>query len=280
MPRAVTPAPSPTRTSASCPSAAAVHPALAPWPGVVSALKARGVATGALPEEGADARDNRLATALMALYRDSRSQQVFEALYLLTRQSVLAWIQSLLRRNRARLDPAELLQDTFVNVYRYPTAFRDDHDGSFRVWVRTIAGNIVRRAGASRRRVSFQEMPEGLQEPEDVAQGPASQAQIGEEQALLRSAYLLFLWHYGRAWNELAPRDKRALHLVEVRGLSYLEAGEILQVGRSNMKMIVFRARLRIARRIPRSHGQRPARPAGRARPVRRRRLSRPDRLP
>ena len=40
------------------------------------------------------------------------------------------------------------------------------------------------------------------------------------------------------------------VHLVEVEGLSYQEAGRILQVGRSNMKMIVFRSRKRIARRM------------------------------
>ncbi|MEM7308534.1 MAG: sigma-70 family RNA polymerase sigma factor [Planctomycetota bacterium] len=216
----------------------------------MSALRERGVEPQALEGETDDAVENRLATALMALYRDTRSQPVFEALYVLTRAPVLAWIKSLLRRNRAHLDPTELLQDTFVNVYRYPKAFRDDHNGSFRVWVRTIAGNIVRRAGSSRRRLSFQELPEGLQEPEDLRECPAAHAEIGEERVLLRSAWVLFLWHYGKAWQELAPRDKRALHLVEVEGLSYQEAGEILQVGRSNMKMIVFRARLRISRRI------------------------------
>ena len=50
--------------------------------------------------------------------------------------------------------------------------------------------------------------------------------------------------------SDLAQRDRRALHLVEVEGLSYQEAGRILQVGRSNMKMIVFRSRRRIAKRM------------------------------
>ena len=37
---------------------------------------------------------------------------------------------------------------------------------------------------------------------------------------------------------------------MEVEGLSYAEAGEILGVGRSNMKLIVFRSRKRIARKM------------------------------
>jgi predicted DNA-binding protein (UPF0251 family) len=46
------------------------------------------------------------------------------------------------------------------------------------------------------------------------------------------------------------------LHLVEVEGLSYQEAGDILGVGRSNMKMIVFRSRKRVARRMRQTMSQ------------------------
>jgi RNA polymerase sigma-70 factor (ECF subfamily) len=200
--------------------------------------------------EATEAVGNRNATALMALYRDTRSAAAFDALYGATRDGVLAWIQSLLRRGRSPLDPSELLQDTFVNVYRYPTAFRDEHDGSFRVWVRTIAANLVRRAGGRGSRLSFQELPEGMQEPEDRRGSPLRLAQTREESSTLRSAWVLFLAHYAAAWQELAPRDREALRLVEVEGKTYLEAGEVLAVGRSNMKMIVFRARRRLARRM------------------------------
>jgi RNA polymerase sigma factor (sigma-70 family) len=200
--------------------------------------------------ESQEGFENRRATTLMALYRDSRSPAVFDALYGLTRDGVLAWIQGLLRRGRLALDPAELLQDTFVNVYRYPTAFREDHAGSFRVWVRTIAGNLVRRASSARRRGVFHELPDGALEPEDARGCPAQSAERGEEAQTLRAAWVLFLMHYAGAFAQLGPRDQQALHLVEVEGRSYAEAGLILAVGRSNMKMIVFRARHRLARRM------------------------------
>jgi RNA polymerase sigma factor (sigma-70 family) len=148
------------------------------------------------------------------------------------------------------LDPRELLQDTFVNVYRYPTAFREEHSGSFRVWVRTIAGNIVRRARGAERRISFQELPDGLQEPEDERENPFRRAVSIEQESLVQGAWVLFLCLYACAWRELGQRDRRTLHLVEVEGLSYQEAGRILAVGRSNMKMIVFRSRKRIARQM------------------------------
>ena len=75
-------------------------------------------------------------------------------------------------------------------------------------------------------------------------------AESEEQKTLIKNAWVLFLWLYAGAWHQLSQRDRRTLHLVEVEGLSYQEAGRILDVGRSNMKMIVFRSRKRIARHI------------------------------
>ena len=186
----------------------------------------------------------------MAHYRDTREAHAFEEIYSLTRASVFAWIKSLLGRELAHLDPSELLQDTFINVYRYPAAFRDDHAGSYRVWVRTIAGNVLRRAAAQRGRALPVESPEHALELVDHKLGPMQEVDDGEATDRLRRAWMLFLLLYAEAWKELSQRDQRTLHLVEVEGLSYQQAGEVLAVGRSNMKMIVFRSRKRIARRM------------------------------
>jgi RNA polymerase sigma factor (sigma-70 family) len=223
---------------------------LAAWPGVLQRLDQRGVDVTRSESESLDDYENRVGTRLMALFRDTRRSDCFEALYAFARPAVQQWIRGLLHRGLAHLDPAELLQDTFVNVYRYPSAFREEHAGSFRVWVRTIAGNLVRRASAPRARLFFQELPDGLQEPEDRRENPARLALVDEEERRLRGAYMLFLCHYARAWEDLSQRDRRTLHLVEVEELTYEQAGRALAVGRSNMKMIVFRARKRIARRM------------------------------
>jgi RNA polymerase sigma-70 factor (ECF subfamily) len=223
---------------------------LSGWPEVVQALRAPGGPLhGPAPPVGEEL-ENRVGTWLMARWRDSGGADDFEALYAFARPAVQHWIQSLLRRGLGHLDVAELLQDTFVNVYRYPRSFREEHAGSFRVWVRTIAGNIVRRAGARAAAVSFQQLPEGLREPADERGGPQHDLLMVEQHQRLRQAWLLFLLHYGRAYEELATRDRRALHLVEVEGLSYEEAGRALGVRRSNMKMIVFRSRKRISTRM------------------------------
>lgn len=185
----------------------------------------------------------------MALYRDTRCAEAFEALHAFTGPGVLRWIRSLLGRELASLDPSEVLQDTFVNVYRYPGAFREDHGGSFRVWVRTIAGNVVRRSALTRARLTQVDIEDTV-ELEDHARGPAQLLLEEDESRNLRRAWLLLLHFYAEAWKELGPRDRRTLHMVEVEGLSYQEAGRLLAVGRSNMKMIVFRSRRRLARRM------------------------------
>jgi RNA polymerase sigma factor (sigma-70 family) len=220
------------------------------WPEVQRALEERGVELRLGESEQSEELENRLGTSLMALFRDERSEASFEALYHFARPALLCWIRALTTRRLAHLDPTELLQDTFVNVFRYPAAFREEHVGSFRVWVRTIAGNVVRRASIDRTGLSFQELPEGLQEPEDASGNPLRLVLSDEQVQRLRSAWILFLCHYARAWHELSQRDRQTLHLVEVEGLSYREAGSVLRVGRSNMKMIVFRSRKRIARRM------------------------------
>ncbi len=219
-------------------------------PDAVSAeLRRRGTSTEPRAGESRDDHENRVGTALMSLFRDTRDPRIFDALYAFTGPGVLAWIKSLLGREPAHLDPQEILQDTFVNVYRYPGAFREEHGGSFRVWVRTIAGNVVRRTAITRAKVAQQEL-EDVVDLEDRSRGPVQEIVDGEQADVLRRAWVLLLCYYAQAWKELSQRDRRTLHLVEVEGLSYQEAGRVLAVGRSNMKMIVFRSRKRIARRM------------------------------
>ncbi|MDF1797788.1 MAG: sigma-70 family RNA polymerase sigma factor [Planctomycetota bacterium] len=240
---------------------------LAPYPAVVRALRKRGAR---LAHETGDERrvlENHLATELMSLFQATGDKEAFEALYAFARGSVHDWILGLLRGSNGSVDPLEVLQDTFINVYKYNQSFRPDHDGSFRVWVRTIAGNLIRRAYSRRPTRRFEDMPEGLQEPADPRPGPSHLVQGIEDRAGLRRAYLLMLLHYADAYEELSDRDRHAMDLVEVEGMSYREAGAVLEVRASNMKMILFRARKRLVNHMRRSMGVLPRGFAGGAAP-------------
>lgn len=217
---------------------------------LIEVLERHGLDPEPVDEEGEFAWENRTATSLMATYRDTRDAEVFEALHRLALPSLERWIVSLLRRSVGHLDAREIAQDALVNVYLYPSSFRDDHAGSFRVWVRTIAGNLVRRSIARARGSALLALPEAGREPADPREGPEPAAVRAEQSSDLLRAWALLVLLYQRAYSELAARDREALRLVEVEDLGYLEAGRRLGVGRSNMKMIVFRARRRIARRL------------------------------
>jgi RNA polymerase sigma factor (sigma-70 family) len=221
-------------------------------------LQSQGVPVSARPGEAAEDFECRMETALMALFRERREELVFEALYEYTRASLLEWISGLLRTRR-RGDPLEILQDTYVNVYRYASSFRDEQPRSFRVWSRTIAGNLVRRETRRAGETSLHALPEGLQEPADSHQGPPGILVRDEQRRSLLGAWMIVLSQYATAYRELCARDRLALELVEVQGLSYADAGARLQVGLSNMKMIMFRARRRLRARIGTALGSRQA---------------------
>jgi RNA polymerase sigma factor (sigma-70 family) len=195
-------------------------------------------------------------TCRMARFRDSRRSTDFEELYRAARAEVLAWVLHFTGRQRVVLDPFDLVQDTFVNIYRYAQGFRTDDDTSFRRWARTIAGNVVRRA-ARARLGSFPLASLGALavEPSDPAPGPQHGLEQRESTRAVERAYGLVLLHYAAAFAALAPRDQRALTLVEVEGRTYREVADELGVGLSNTKMIVFRARQRLRARLERALG-------------------------
>lgn len=222
-------------------------------------LADHGVVLEPRAEETVPAFGDRIDTTLMALFRDGRAPEVFEALYLRARGAVFDVVRRLAGERRLPFDPLEMVQDTFINVYRYARGFRDEHPGSFRAWVRTIAQHTVYRAASRRRTRSLQSLPEGLQEPADLRELPTQPIVDREDAGLLVQSWMIFLGHYSRAFEQLSERDRLALELVEVEGLSYAEAACRLNVGRSNMKMILFRARARIQARMQRSMGFEPA---------------------
>ena len=224
-------------------------------PGIEQLLHARGIPLGPRPDEAVEEYRDRIDTALMALWRDTGQEAVFEALYTHARERVLAWLRWLARGAGARSDPAELLQDTFVNVYRYGGGFRENGPASFRSWVRTIAGNVLRRSTSRGRprcrgELSFQDLPDELGEPVDPSGGPHLRLVDREECAALAESWSLFLVHYARAYAQLSARDRLALRLVEVDGLTYAETCQRLGVSMSNMKMIMLRARRRLQDRM------------------------------
>lgn len=213
---------------------------------ILRRLRDRGVFLDLEPGEDPERFEARVETELMTLFRDERDEGSFQALYDYSRARLLVWVGSLSGPRRRDPDPLEVLQDAYVNIYRYAGSFRADEARSFRVWSRTIVGNLVRRARLPRPARSLDALPEGVGEPVDRKASPAEELVRGEDVRAMARAWLIVMLQYAAAYERLSPRDRMALDMIEVQGLSYAEAGRRLRVGISNMKMIMFRSRRRI----------------------------------
>ncbi len=212
--------------------------------------EARGV-TVVNHEPGA-ARD-AACTGLMEAWRRHRDPACFEALAGLAQPLLLARARARVRATGSRIDPAEVVQDTLVNVCRYPHQFHADRPGAFAAWSTTILDNVIRR----QLRRNHMGRPIRLQDDEILAQqadmrsmGPEREAEDAEERERLAVTWCLFLALYHRAWQELGARERHVLGLVEVHGMRYAEVAAVTGSRPEALKMVVFRARKRIHERI------------------------------
>src|SRR5262245_31224590 len=165
------------------------------------------------------ATDAGLATALMDLFRRTAAAEVFECLVRWVAPQLFLRIRSRLRTLGAQYDPHEILQDTLVNIYRYPDRFLPSRPGAFAAWSSTIVDNTIRRQLRRGRRAADVTIssPEMLQQYADLgAREPSLQAQDHEECKFTLSAYSLLLHCYLVAFGTLSERERFVLQMVEV----------------------------------------------------------------
>lgn len=192
-------------------------------------------------------RRSRLETCLMEHYRDSGSEAAFLALHELASPGLVHWVRHLQGSRYRGIDAVEVAQDTWCAIVRYGHSYKSAPGNSFGSWARTIAANALRRAAKRSLRetpVDPQELPAQV----DPGPGPSRCASDAEERHELRASMILLLGHLLEVEAGLSPRDRRALDLVELQGLRQDRAARELEVGLSNMKMILFRARRRLAK--------------------------------
>ena len=193
----------------------------------------------------AAAVDAALATQLMDLYRRTGESEVFDCLVQWVTPQLTARIRSRLRGLGGMFDVHELLQDTIVNIYRYPDRFVASRPGAFAAWSSMIVDNAIRRQLRNHRRPDMAcSSFEMLQEQADVgAREPCLAAQDQEECAATASAFSLLLHCYLSAFQTLNERERFVLQMVEVKQMRYVELATLLGIRPEALKMVVFRAR-------------------------------------
>jgi RNA polymerase sigma-70 factor (ECF subfamily) len=222
-----------------------------------SAVVLEAVREGPLDAATVTAAD-RDATRLMDLFRRTGSAEAFEQLVKLTASHLMRRVRRRVRYAGDRLDPHELLQDAYVNIFRYPDRFDPTRPAAFRAWATTIVDNTVRRhLRRARGGVELTLRPiEALsQEADGQARAPEKAMIDGEAELAFAAAYRLFLSLYLDAYRQLSEREQFVLQMVEVRGLRYAELAQVLRIRPEAVKMVVFRARRRICERMQRVLG-------------------------
>lgn len=204
------------------------------------------------PAELADAevRLDAVSTALMGCFQRTGDPHAFALLFELNRDRFLHAIQARLRRSAASVDAQDVVQEMFLNIYRYPGRFQAERPDSFRNWGHRIARNTVIKsmkvAGRDAGNVSIDAEPVVRVDP--AAPSPLSSALRAEVGRLADRAYLLYLTLYLAHFERLTPRERRALTLVEVESCSYQETARQLGLRLENLKMVIFRGRRKILR--------------------------------
>lgn len=173
-----------------------------------------------------------------------RNQALFEQ-YVLPEVEVLLRVARSLTRHDA--DAEDLVQDTLIRAYRAIDRFDGQHP---RAWLLTILRNTHINRNRRRR-------PELLRDPDGTSR--ELQEMAGSE-VTDASVDALFDAEIERALRELDEPFRRVVELVDVSGLSYAEAAELLDVPTGTVMSRLHRARGRIRDRLdraglaPRSH--------------------------
>lgn len=138
-------------------------------------------------------------------------------------------------------DAEDVVQDTFLNVFRYLKDFR--HETKFKNWLYRIGASICikkRRKSkfAPEREISLDDFL-----PEENAKGPTdipNWAQLPLDQVLNEELFQ----HLKEAILSLPEKYRVIVVLRDVEGFSTAETAQILELRRSNVKVRLHRARL------------------------------------
>ncbi len=202
------------------------------------------------PAAGIEANADEISTALMNCFKNSGESRVFELLFELNEPGFLHTVQSRVRRGHLPIDPHDVVQEVFLNIYRYPHCFVAARPDSFRNWGHRIVRNtllkFMKTAGRVANHVSLDDQQ--VQPQDDHAHTPLRNALEAESATVANTAYLLYLNLYLTQFHRLSAKEQRALTMVEIEGASYKAAADALGLRLENLKMVIFRGRRKILR--------------------------------
>ena len=142
----------------------------------------------------------------------------------------------------SRQEAEDVVQDTFLRVYRNRKAYR--RVARFSTWIYTIAGNLAKTELRKRkRRKLFSISDLGFEEKDyeisDLSHNPEDDVEGTLKEEIIQSEI-----------EKLPPKFREVIILRDVQGLSYEEIALILKIPIGTVKSRVNRARLRLQKRL------------------------------
>ena len=137
---------------------------------------------------------------------------------------------------RTRLEPRDVVQETFAQALASLERFEWRGEGSFFRWLSAVAENVLRMAAREKRRRP------AIRLEDDVVRGSAtaSKAAVREERfARLQSAF-----------DALTPAQREVLHLMRIRGLQIREIAARLGRSEGAVKQLAFRGLAALRERL------------------------------
>jgi len=188
---------------------------------------------------------------LMREFGRTRNADAYSVLYQINYRLFLNIISRKVHGYLDQINPADVLQDVFIYIYRYPSKFRVIHDRSFANWSYSIINNTIREQlrKLRRRTISLDAFPEAFALPSRF--DPVARLICKDDIERTKRTFCLLLIMYANIYRTaLSKKEKRALHMVEVQRMPYPEAAEKLGIRYGNFKVTVSRARRKIVNRI------------------------------
>jgi RNA polymerase sigma-70 factor (ECF subfamily) len=167
--------------------------------------------------------------------RDSATDDTAFERYVLPEIEVLLRVAHSLTRNHAEAE--DLVQDTLLRAYRGIDGFDGRHP---RAWLLTILRNTHINRNRRRR-------PELLRDPDAATDRMISAASDDRTDAVIDDEVDVEII---RALESLDEPFRRVVELVDIDGLSYAEAAEVLDVPVGTVMSRLHRARSRIRDRL------------------------------
>lgn len=218
--------------------------------GVNEQLLARGATACIQPPLEPPPCREAISQELMRVLAIERDRDVFELLYTLNVQAIHAYAKR--RAALTRMDPWDVVEETFLRVYQRCQVFRGGTGATFTGWAVAIAENVIRDFGRRARRSQAGVLDHDPAAPTG-ADDPMRRAMAEECRETARASWGTVVALCAASIRRLPPRWREVLELREGEGLTYLQIAAHLHISKGHVSMLLYRSRRRILQLVERT---------------------------